>query len=244
LAGVAVAQSPPAKPAVASSTSADPKSGPAGAPAPQADPARDGEIKEKLKAFAAYVGSWKGTATPQDRESKRKRAFWKETGGWGWSLAKGRVGLVWKPEGSRRFKEGFLTWDPGARLYRLRLTTGDDRVLDLSGPESAGGKIELTGDDGKGKIRIQFGQPNENRLTAVVFEQGEGQPGFLRTLEIGYTREGVQYAGPSGPVCIVTGGLGTIPVKYQGKTYYVCCSGCKEEFEADPAKYVKKKPTS
>ena len=26
---------------------------------------------------------------------------------------------------------------------------------------------------------------------------------------------------------------------YMGKTYYVCCGGCKDAFNDDPAKYVK-----
>ncbi len=40
--------------------------------------------------------------------------------------------------------------------------------------------------------------------------------------------------GDSYPVCIVTEGRGTIPVTYGGKTYYVCCSGCKDLFEEEP----------
>jgi YHS domain-containing protein len=36
----------------------------------------------------------------------------------------------------------------------------------------------------------------------------------------------------------VTGGLGTMTVSYEGKTYYVCCSGCRDEFKADPKKYI------
>jgi YHS domain-containing protein len=27
-------------------------------------------------------------------------------------------------------------------------------------------------------------------------------------------------------------------VSYMGKSYFVCCSGCKEEFDANPKKYV------
>jgi YHS domain-containing protein len=27
---------------------------------------------------------------------------------------------------------------------------------------------------------------------------------------------------------------------YKGTTYYVCCTGCKDAFLADPGKYVKK----
>lgn len=30
-------------------------------------------------------------------------------------------------------------------------------------------------------------------------------------------------------------------MEYNGKTYYFCCAGCKEKFEADPEKYTKKK---
>ena len=54
--------------------------------------------------------------------------------------------------------------------------------------------------------------------------------------EVGYTREGTRLADSdsTGPECVVTGGLGTIPVSYNGKTYYVCCSGCKQAFDADP----------
>jgi YHS domain-containing protein len=29
--------------------------------------------------------------------------------------------------------------------------------------------------------------------------------------------------------------LGTIEVEYEGKTYFVCCGGCKDLFEEDPA---------
>jgi YHS domain-containing protein len=28
---------------------------------------------------------------------------------------------------------------------------------------------------------------------------------------------------------------------YQGKTYYFCSSGCKEDFDKDPQRYVNKK---
>lgn len=29
--------------------------------------------------------------------------------------------------------------------------------------------------------------------------------------------------------------------EYNGKTYYFCCAGCKEKFEKEPEKYIKKK---
>jgi hypothetical protein len=54
--------------------------------------------------------------------------------------------------------------------------------------------------------------------------------------EIGLTRAGSKLAsGNTGErQCVVTGGLGTIKVSHDGKTYYVCCEGCKQAFDADP----------
>jgi protein SCO1/2 len=40
--------------------------------------------------------------------------------------------------------------------------------------------------------------------------------------------------GSTPPRCPIDRGRGTIPVTYQGRTYQVCCTGCKEKFEADP----------
>ena len=29
-------------------------------------------------------------------------------------------------------------------------------------------------------------------------------------------------------------------VEHEGKTYYLCCSGCKKKFESEPAKFINK----
>jgi hypothetical protein len=39
--------------------------------------------------------------------------------------------------------------------------------------------------------------------------------------------------------CVVSGGLGTMPVSYKGETFYVCCSGCKDAFVENPEKFIK-----
>ena len=41
------------------------------------------------------------------------------------------------------------------------------------------------------------------------------------------------------PVPRFNGGLGTIKVMHKGEAYYVCCSGCKDEFNAEPEKYIR-----
>ena len=57
-------------------------------------------------------------------------------------------------------------------------------------------------------------------------------------------RFGVE-AGGKKPECCVTGGLGTSQVTYMGQTYWVCCTGCRDAFNENPAKviadYMKKK---
>ena len=71
--------------------------------------------------------------------------------------------------------------------------------------------------------------------------QPEGKTTFAKKYQVGATKEGESFAatGSSEKECPVSGGLGTIPVSYNGKTYYVCCSGCRDEFKANPEKYVK-----
>jgi len=37
------------------------------------------------------------------------------------------------------------------------------------------------------------------------------------------------------------GGLGTIEVTHAGKSYYVCCTGCRDYFNENPEKFLKKR---
>ena len=73
------------------------------------------------------------------------------------------------------------------------------------------------------------------RLEIPLEGQDPDNGRFYRLAEVGYTRQGVAFAaGESYPLCVVTEGRGTIKVSYKGRTYYVCCSGCKELFDDDP----------
>jgi YHS domain-containing protein len=38
----------------------------------------------------------------------------------------------------------------------------------------------------------------------------------------------------------VTGGAAAMSLSYQGKSYPICCSGCRDEFLESPDKYLKK----
>ena len=63
---------------------------------------------------------------------------------------------------------------------------------------------------------------------------------YGKKYQVGATKEGEAFANvPKGPECIVSGGLGTMKVSYKGKDYFVCCSGCRDEFKENPEKYIK-----
>ena len=42
------------------------------------------------------------------------------------------------------------------------------------------------------------------------------------------------------PKCIVTGGAATMTLTYKGRTFPICCTGCRDEFNENPEKYIKK----
>jgi ribosomal protein L24E len=80
-----------------------------------------------------------------------------------------------------------------------------------------------------------------DRMVYELWVKPDGRTMFTRQLQVGYTREGVTFgveAGGKKPECVVTGGLGTMQVSYMGTTYYVCCSGCRDAFNENPAKVI------
>ena len=95
--------------------------------------------------------------------------------------------------------------------------------------------LDAQGKEG-GLKRIKLTSLHESRLLMLLEGTAEGEArGLVRLGEVGYTREGVAFAaGDGAPVCIVKVGRGTTSVTYKGKTYWVCCSGCKDLFEDNP----------
>jgi hypothetical protein len=102
-------------------------------------------------------------------------------------------------------------------------------------------KLILTHDDKetKDKYSIEMSTNNEGaRFVYNVAVQKKGVGIARRLVEVGLSKDGAAFAGGKKNECVVTGGLGTMAVSYNGKTYYVCCSGCADEFKLNPKKYV------
>lgn len=119
---------------------------------------------------------------------------------------------------------------PGTETRKLvRLAeTRDDRFV-----------FEEPGVHGRKVMRLTLTPKTRDRWTGTIEERKPDGKSWTRLQELGMTRQGSTIAVGSGqPVCVVTGGLGEIAVTVNGKTAYVCCSGCRDTLLADPDAFL------
>lgn len=212
------------------------------APGPLPMPRDRRADQEALAPFAGLVGEWEGTGQPRRGSAE---GAWRESASWAWSLTADSAALeltVAESEGSL-LRSARLRPDPerpGRFLLDATLADGTDRGF--SGAPDDRGRLRLDARDPAveaGIRRVSLTPLHDTRFLLLFEGRRPGRPVDSRLAEVGYTRQGITFAaGVSGPECIVTGGKGTIPVSFEGTTYYVCCSGCKDLFDEDPAAIV------
>lgn len=195
--------------------------------------------KEALRAFDSLIGSWRGTGQPQSKADKQK--FWQETIAWEWLFKGDDVALKCTFDKGKYFTEGQLRYLPDKDIYQLTLTTTDKETVRFEGKlKESLLTLERTDGQKKETQRLAFSLLHDNRYLYHYELKPDDKGTFTRLYQVGCTKEGVPFAGgQAGPECIVSGGKGTIAVTYKGKTYYVCCSGCRSEFNDNPEKYIK-----
>jgi len=205
------------------------------------------EVPASFQPFEHMIGSWKGTAVP----AKNRLKGWRETHRWAWKFAKGHpVGMSLELTGNPALAKGELTakGEKGSWTYELQGTDPKGKPVVLSGQLDDAGRqlvLERVGEGGEGKDRWSLRlNSNQIRYTLDFDHQEQGAPQFTKGITVGLTKEGESFAagGESAnlPKCILTGGASTMTVSYKGKSYPICCSGCRDEFNEDPEKYVKK----
>lgn len=195
--------------------------------------------RQALQVFNDLIGTWRGTGTPIGSRADQQQGFWVETMTWEWQFKGDDAWIKINFDKGKHFLNGTLRYDPTKEQFALTLQTTaketktftgtlDKKVLTL---ETAGGeKAE----------RLVFTLLHANRFLYRQEARTAERPVFAKLYQVGATKEGVPFAAGDGkPECIVSGGLGTMPVLYKGDTYYVCCSGCRDEFVANPEKYIK-----
>jgi hypothetical protein len=200
----------------------------------------DNPTKEALQSLNEYIGLWKGAGGP-DRSSAPEN--WKENVSWAWKFKAGDVWITVEFENGKYFTKGEMRYMPEKKKYELTLVDKKDRKQVFAGDLNKKGYLNLdrvdvaTGDT----YRLTMNTAAEGVRFVYKFEKkAKGSTIFARVYEVACNKEGESLAGGSKPKeCVVTGGLGTIAVSFNGKTYYVCCTGCRDAFNEDPAKILK-----
>jgi YHS domain-containing protein len=192
--------------------------------------------QEALKVYGSLVGPWRGAGQPQRGSSK---GAWKETAEWVWKLSPDSAGLELKVTTGKYLKSAILR--PKGDGFALQTILADGSSRTFTGKAGERNQLVLTaeGPAAEGLRRITLSPLHDTRFLLLLEGQDPATEAFYRLAEVGYTRQGVAFAaGDSYPLCIVTDGRGTTQVQYQGKTYWVCCSGCKDLFNENPAAVI------
>ncbi|MHC5537803.1 hypothetical protein ACYOEI_06190 [Singulisphaera rosea] len=205
----------------------------------QASLALDGSLngrrnaQDSLKAYSGLVGGWRGTGQP---ERGKVRGSWRESARWSWKLSKETASLEVAIEKGKYLRSASLNPGPQAKTFVLKATLADGTERVFQGKDLGTKALVLSaGAPGEGVRRITLTPLHDTRFLMKLEAQDSENQAYYQLAEVGYTREGVAFAaGESGPTCIVTEGRGTTPVTYKGKTYYVCCSGCRDLFNENP----------
>lgn len=215
-------------------------------------------VMEKLKPLQVMLGEWRGTTR---KEFDGFKAV--DSHEWIWDLRTDpeRPALAVKSDKSPYLRQARLTWEPNKKQFLLSATdgagvthtyTGDytDPVNEIIGPDDKPHRVfrlELTETPESAKTggneswQIAFRQQENNRyLLEVSKRRGTAQ---YRVHDIVSTqRHGTSFALSDDDygekTCIISEGLGTSTVSWKGKSYWVCCSGCRAAFEEDPEKWI------
>ena len=209
-------------------------------------------VRAALKPLQILIGSWNGTS--------RNAAL--DQPGWAWDLKTDpkQPALKIKSEKGKYIRDGRLTFHPSSQEYEFTATDGDGRphifrgtftepVQDVPGDDKKlqrTYKLQLTeaepNADGD-QWRLVINQQENNRYILEAYRK-RGTGAFNRVDSVNTQREGTSFALSDSDygdkTCIISQGLGTISVSYNGKSYWVCCSGCKAAFDDEPEKWIAK----
>jgi len=203
--------------------------------------------KEALKRFNPLIGGWRGVGQPRRGSAA---GAWSEKSNWTWQFANGNpaaknkppkgtatVAIRYKSSGSKLIVDGLFGFDTRTGLFTLQATMADKTKRTYTGrPGTRGALVLESKPDKKGLVhRLTIRTLNDKRTLLLHERRRKNSKFYTRVAGIGYTRAGTRLAtANTGPLCIVTEGKGTSKVSYKGKTYWVCCSGCRDAFQDDP----------
>lgn len=203
-------------------------------PAVRAEPTAAPTAQQALEPFNKLIGAWRGAGQPRRGSNQ---GAWQQTGEFVWSFTGESPQIRYLVVDGQLERLGRFSWDGQSQRLLLELETPAGETQTYTG-RWADNRLTMTtaADEGGVRRRLTITALNDKRTLVLHEQTTPGGQTFFRVAEIGYTREGARLAVPgvSGRECVVTGGAGTIAVRHQGQTYYVCCTGCQQAFEENP----------
>jgi YHS domain-containing protein len=198
------------------------------------------KAKNELKKLEDYLGMWNLEVV---QKVGGKDTAWKEAVDWSWKFkaAEPTIKVAFDEGKGKLFAAGDLTYDLAAKKYKLALTGADKATSVYTGTFNPVSGLKLERKDAKGDVyRLSVNTLADGVRMQMKYEKQEGGKGlFLAAAKLEGNRNGESLAGGAKkPECIVTGGAASIAVSFQGKQYFVCCSGCRDAFNENPAKFV------
>lgn len=209
---------------------------------PKLTPAETAKAKKALQEVQDFMGNWNLEGT---QKVGVKTEAWKEKVEWSWKFKTEQPTIkVSFAEGKGKyFSKGELTYAVEKKKYVLTLTAKDESEQVFEGDLLKTGGLKLERKDAKtgDAHRVTINTLADGiRLSFKMEKQDGGKGLFANAYLMNGNKEGESLAGGGKkPECIVTGGAASISVSYQGKTYAVCCSGCRDAFNENPEKFVK-----
>jgi YHS domain-containing protein len=213
-----------------------------------AEPKDDAKAREQvavdkaaLKPIQTFVGGWRGVGIPDRGKSD---GAWGEDANWAWSFDGGRAAIVFDAADGKVYKSGRITAGEKAGTFNFAGTLPDGKTTEaFTGSLNAEGQLVFTTDkptkDRPAEISIRTVAKGARMILLYRKPSPAGGKDLVRLAEVGYTRKGSGFGiSQKDNECIVTGGEGTIKVEHNGKTYYVCCKGCLDEFKENPEKVL------
>jgi hypothetical protein len=201
------------------------------------------DSKAGLRELNDFIGSWKATGGPDKPRLGPKDPTWSETIKWSWRFKGDDAWLHFDINDGKHLSGGEVRYQPAKGVYLLSAVDAKKQKADFEGRLDPKGYLVFERVD---KLTGESQQLSMNsaadgvRFVYRYATKPKGATVYNRQYLVGATKEGESFGTTAKKnECIVTGGLGTIAVQFMGATYYVCCSGCRDAFNEDPAKYVK-----
>jgi hypothetical protein len=219
-----------------------------------ADPDAQREaILDAMMPLQVMLGTWRGI--PQ-RAGGAMREIDQPRWVWDFQTDRSQPAMVMTSTESPYFRSVRLTYLTDRGVFQLTAEDTDGQTRRFEGkfaepPEEYQGddkklhrryKLELNEvdpADAKDQWQVVFNHQENNRYLLELARKRAGR--FQRFETVATQREGTSFALSEDygeKECIISGGLGVMQVSHEGKSYWVCCSGCKAAFEEDPATWI------